>query len=292
MHFNDLRAFIAVADQQSFSKAALQLNLTQPAISKRISSLESYFEIRLFDRIGKQVHLTSAGARVLAQARHMLATLQDTEQEILGLKDQVAGPLNLATSHHIGLHRLAPVLRTFSAQFDDVQLNIEFEDSEVAHDMVRRGEVDLAVVTLNPKGEEALECVPIWSDPLVFVADRQLAAKTLSELAALPCVLPGVGTYTGRIVLERFAAAGVPLNPSMSTNYLETIGMLVSVGLGWSVLPTSMSKGLTPLDIAVQPMSRDLGYVLNPARTRSRTATEFIKTLRASADQSFVTQGD
>ncbi|MEM7080726.1 MAG: LysR family transcriptional regulator [Pseudomonadota bacterium] len=286
MHFKDLQTFITVAEQGSFSRAATLLNVTQPAISKRISSLESHFGAAVFDRIGKRVHLTHAGTLLLPQAHELLRTLAATEQEIIGLQEQVAGTLYLATSHHIGLHRLAPVLKRFTSEYPDVQLNIEFEDSEVAHDMVRRGEVDLAVVTLNPKGDTTLTSREIWSDPLVFVADQPIAVQNLADLAALPCVLPGTGTYTGRIVLERFAAQGITLTPTMSTNYLETIGMMVSVGLGWSVLPRSMAAALTQLEIDAPAMSRNLGYVINPSRTTSRAAAEFLATLNGVADKS------
>jgi DNA-binding transcriptional LysR family regulator len=65
----------------------------------------------------------------------------------------VAGELALATSHHVGLHRLAPALRAFTRRFPDVHLDIRFEDSEDAHDLVRRAEAEIAVVTLNPNGD-------------------------------------------------------------------------------------------------------------------------------------------
>ena len=100
----------------------------------------------------------------------------------------------------------------------------------------------------------------------------------------MPCVLPGVSTYTGRIVLERFSDQNLNLTPTMSTNYLETIGMLVSVGLGWSVLPESMIEDLATLDVTCADMSRTLGCVTNPQRSRSNAGTAFMEVVAAFAD--------
>ena len=98
-------------------------------------------------------------------------------------------------------------------------------------------------------------------------------------LAVQPCILPGQATYTGRIVMDRFARAGLTLKPTLSTNYLETIGMLVSVGLGWSVLPRSMIGDLSALEVNCEPISRSLGSVINGKRTLSNSASAFLTVL-------------
>ena len=285
MNFHDLATFITVAQEASFSNAAAALHITQPAVSKRIQALEQRFGTRLFDRVGKQVHLTQAGAALMPQAQSMLNTLADTEKQLHNLAQNVAGSLTLATSHHIGLHRLAPVLRRFVSLYPQVQMNISFEDSEVAHDRVRQGSSEVAVVTLNPEGEQQLQSQVIWQDPLVFVAAPDSPQKvSLAGLAEQPCVLPGAGTFTGRIVLQRFSEQGLVLTPTMSTNYLETIGMLVNVGLGWSVLPRSMVGELSVLSVDCAPMSRTLGHVINPARTLSNAASAFVDVLTGFSD--------
>ena len=129
----------------------------------------------------------------------------------------------------------------------------------------------MAVVTLNPEGEQQLQSQVIWQDPLVFVAAPDSPQKvSLAGLAEQPCVLPGAGTFTGRIVLQRFSEQGLVLTPTMSTNYLETIGMLVNVGLGWSVLPRSMVGELSVLSVDCAPMSRTLRPAPQPMRRRGR----------------------
>ena len=283
MQLVELRTFLAVAEEKSFSAAAQRLFITQPAISKRIQSLENHLGTPLFDRIGKRVYLTEAGSLLIDRAETMLRLAKDTEKAIFNLNDTISGRLNLATSHHIGLHRLAPVLKDFSQRYPDVQLDIQFEDSEVAYQMVRSGQVELAVVTLNPDDTDLdadLKANCIWRDPLVFVSSaNEPLATTLQMLAAQPCILPGQATYTGRIVMDRFARAGLTIKPTLSTNYLETIGMLVSVGLGWSVLPRSMIGDLSVLEVNCEPISRSLGSVINGKRTLSNSASAFLTVL-------------
>jgi DNA-binding transcriptional LysR family regulator len=290
MEWNELRAFVAVADTSSFSRAAERLHLTQPAVSKRIQTLESRLGVKLFDRVGKRVYLTEAGSLLRPRAQQLLGELADTEVVLRNLHRRVDGRLTMATSHHVGLHRLPPALKAFTQRHPAVELDIEFVDSEAAHERVRSGATELAVVTLAPVPDPLLACEQLWADPLEFVAasDHELRGEsriTLQRLATYPAILPGLGTYTGRIVAERFDRAGLTLRTAMATNYLETIGMLVGIGLGWSVLPATMVRApLASLDVDCELLGRALGAVTNRSRTLSNPAAAFLDGLRVFAD--------
>lgn len=287
MNSTELDTFITVAEVASTSTAAQQLHVSQPAVTRRIQALESALNTPLFDRVGKRLQLNQAGRLFLPQAQAILQAWQSARQQLSDLADSVTGVLNLATSHHIGLHRLAPVLHTYRDRFPEVEMNITFEDSEVAHDMVREGKIELAVATLDPRGSADLNSTQIWHDPLVFMAKQGWQAS-MAELAEHPCVIPGTATYTGRIVVERFQQAGIKLRPEMSTNYLETIHMLVGVGIGWSVLPLSMRGELEEIEVTDlgQPMYRNLGVVTHPERQLSNAASAFLEALGLYADGS------
>lgn len=157
MNSTELNTFVAVADCLSFSRAAIKLQLTQPAVSKRIQALEAHLGMALFDRPGKRVYLTDAGRLLQPRAEAMLQSLADTERLLQNLNNRIEGALRLATSHHVGLHRLAPVLKSFTRDHAAVKLDIRFEDSEAAHDLVRHADSELAVVTLDPKGGSDLD---------------------------------------------------------------------------------------------------------------------------------------
>lgn len=285
MDLANLNAFIAVAETGSFSEAAERLHLTQPAVSKRIAGLEQQLDVRLFDRLGREVNLTEAGRALLPRAYQILGVLDDTRRALTNLNGEVSGRLTLATSHHIGLHRLPPLLRAFTRSYPQVALDIQFLDSEVAYEEILHGRAELAVITLAPESREPVQAVPVWSDPLDFVAapEHPLArngAVTLADVARHPAVFPGGNTFTHHIVNNLFAAQGLTPNIGMSTNYLETIKMMVSIGLAWSVLPrTMLDDQVVRLPLPGIQLQRQLGYILHKERTLSNAAKAFMRLL-------------
>ena len=291
MDLASLDTFIAIAETGSFSAAGERLHLSQPAVSKRIASLEQQLEVRLFDRIGREVSLTEAGRALLPRAWQILNVLDDTRRALSNLNGDVSGRLTLATSHHIGLHRLPPLLRAFTRAHPLVALDIRFLDSEVAYEEVLHGRTELAVITLAPHTAAPVRAVPVWDDPLDFVAapEHPLAhggPVTLAEVAQHAAVFPGENTFTHHIVQRLFEEAGLKPNVSMSTNYLETIKMLVSIGLAWSVLPrTMLDDQVARLALQGIQLTRQLGYIVHTERTLSNAARAFMQLLdRAGAE--------
>ena len=285
MDLATLNAFIAIAELGSFSEAAERLHLTQPAVSKRIACLEQQLNVRLFDRLGREVSLTEAGRALLPRAYQILNVLDDTRRALINLNGEVSGRLTLATSHHIGLHRLPPLLRAFTRAHPQVALDIQFLDSEVAYEEVLHGRAELAVITLAPETREPVHAVAVWDDPLDFVAapEHPLArngAVSLTDVAHHPAVFPGGNTFTHHIVRRLFEAQGLTPNIAMSTNYLETIKMMVSIGLAWSVLPrTMLDEQITRLSLPGIQLSRQLGYISHTERTLSNAARAFMRLL-------------
>tara|TARA_R110002072_G_scaffold2011_6_gene16956 strand:- start:555 stop:1439 length:885 start_codon:yes stop_codon:yes gene_type:complete len=290
MDTQNLRAFLLVAETGSFSLAAQKLHLTQPAVSKRVAQLEEQLNVTLFDRIGRTINTTEAGEALLPHARAVQAELQAAEQSVRDLTGEVRGRLRLATSHHIGLHRLPPVLSDFSRSFPNVHLDIDFMDSEQAYELTLRGEAELAVVTLAPAAVSNIVTHVIWDDPLDFMVQKEheLAHKQrmdLRELSKYPAILPGLNTYTGQIVKNLFDRRNLPMQVAIATNYLETIRMMASVGLGWTVLPRSMlDASLATLPIRDAQIARSLGVVHHESRSLSRAARAFIDALESFSD--------
>ena len=290
MDTQNLKAFLLVAETGSFSLAAEKLHLTQPAVSKRIALLEEQLGTGLFDRIGRNVSLTEAGNALLPHARAVQLELEAARQSVRDLSSAIAGQLRLATSHHIGLHRLPPVLSAFSKAYPAVQIDIDFMDSEQAYELIMQGKVELAIVTLAPVREPSVVTLPVWRDPLDFMVARHhpLAQNSHLDLQALalhPAILPGLNTYTGQIVARLFDRHQLSLQVSMATNYLETIRMMASVGLGWTVLPRSMrDETLAILQLSATSIERTLGIVYHRGRSLSRAAGAFIEVVLAAAD--------
>ncbi|MEZ8133100.1 MAG: DNA-binding transcriptional LysR family regulator [Polaribacter sp.] len=290
MDNQNLSAFIKVAETNSFSEAAFLLDVTQSTISKRIALLESKIGKRLFDRIARRVTLTEAGTELLPRARLILKEYESALQAINDLSGRTSGVLRLAISHHLGLHRLPPLLKSYAQQHSDVILDIEFMDSEKAYEQVLHGHSEIAVITLALERHPNVVSQKIWNDPLNFICAHdhplaRIAFPTLNDIAEFPVILPGLNTYTGRIVQKLFQTENIPLKSTMSTNYLETISTMVEVGLGWSVLPETLAKQLHVMPFNHTEMQRDLGYICHTKRTLSNAAKAFIQLLNAEVTQ-------
>jgi len=284
-----LHAFLNVVKTGSFSLAAEQLFITQPAVSKRIASLESELGARLFDRIGRTISLTEAGHTLLPRAQRVIDELEDSKRAIANLSGTVEGRLSIGTSHHIGLHRLPPVLHHYTLQHPNVELDIRFMDSEQASAAVLHGDLEIAIVTLPLEPINNLEMKKIWNDPLSIIVGKThpLATRkniTADLLAKHAAILPARGTYTREVLELAFAPLNINLLVSLSTNYLETIKMMVDIGLGWSVLPVSMlnKKNDRLINVRGLKFERILGIVRHKERTLSNPAITLIKMLEKS----------
>lgn len=294
MDFQALRALLAVVDTGSVSDAASSLHLTQSAVSKRLQSLEASLGVPVLDRLGRKLVLTEAGERFVPHARQVLQAADEAKRAVEPAADgQLDGRLAIATSHHIGLHRLAEPLRRFVAAHPKVELAVEFVDSEDGCKAVEHGQIELAIVTLPLSPAPALKLRPVWDDPLAFVVHKThpLAKHStidLTELADYPAVLPDRSTFTHRVIAAALARANTHPQVRMTTNYLETIKMLVEIGLGWSALPrTMLGNNLVELPVdapTLLPISRSLGIVTHRKRTMSRISSALVATIAADAD--------
>ncbi len=295
MDIQALHAFIAVAEHQSFSLAAEQLHLTQPAISKRIKGLEEQLNSPLFDRHNRSLSLTDTGHSLFPKAKEIVQLVSDTQLSMRNMNDQVEGSLKLGTSHHIGLHRLPPYLKSFVSQFPLAELNLSFMGSESAYQAIAQRQVELALTTLDTSNTdnlpEGMVNEVLWQDKMVFTCAKdhplnQLTQVKLKDLSAYSAILPEDNTFTFKLLQEKFKQQNLTLTSPMPTNYLETIKMLVSVGLGWSLLPESMldnadEMGLATLQVENTTLTRPLGFLYLQGRTLSNAAKAFIALIKA-----------
>lgn len=281
MNIDDLKAFVVAAETGSFSVAAEKIFLTQPAISKRIANLEAEMGTLLFDRIGRKVALTQAGDTLLQSSYTILNDIEDAYRRINNLSGNVRGPLRMATSHHIGLHRLPVALEHFHQSYPDIKLDLHFMDSEEACRTIEQGKLELAMVTL-PRNPGALHWQKVWDDPLQLVVSQhhplaKLRKVTADDLCSHGAILPGPGTYTREIILQALGPIRDKITIAMSTNYMEVLKTLTAVGLGWSALPhTLIDDQLKVVHIEGISIKRQLGIVMHGKRTLSNAGQAMI----------------
>ena len=263
--------------------------MTQSAVSKRIAQLEEQLAVRLFDRIGRQVNLTEAGTTLLPLAEKILAEFEDARRQLSNLSGEISGRLSVGASHHISLHRLPNTLKAFNQRFPDVELDLRFYESEVAYEAVVRGDIELALITLSPESDSRIRSEVLWIDKLYYTvaAEHPLTKKskpTLETINSYPGILPAPDTFTTRIVQHQLAQQGLTPRINISTNYLDTIRMMVRVGLGWSVLPeTLINDDLVILNPNQPAIERPLGYIYHRDRTLSNAARELVAMLKIDA---------
>jgi len=290
-----IETFLTVAKKQSFSLTAESMYLTQPAISKRIAALESELNCKLFDRIKKKIILTEAGQLFLPRAQNIIDELKAGKNTLAEMGGIISGDLSMVTSHHIGLHHLPPVLKHYVNEYPKVNLKLNFMNSESACLAVENAEIELAVITLPIEPAECLNTIKIWSDPMTVALHNDhpliikqktgtvLTEKDLNNLSMYPAILPEVGTYTRDLINEYLLNYNIIPQVKLSNNYLETIKMMVSVGLGWSVLPeTLIDNTLSTIKISDKVVSRSLGLVMHKNRTLSPAAHKMVNLITKS----------
>lgn len=291
-----LQAFISVAETESFSLAAQQLHLTQPAVSKRIAQLESNLDIQLFDRLPRKAILSPAGEALLPKARHILSELLDIKTELASLTGDVSGTLRIGTSHHIGLHHLPHLLRQFHTAYPQVKLALQFLGSEAACEALAQGDLDIAFATLPLENHPKLDMTPVWRDPLKFVCSHthplsKVKKLSLEDLSQHEAILPETNTVTFEIIESAFKKEGVSLQTalpsryretiSLMSSYMETIKMMAGVGLGWAVLPEHMAqdKELLTLNAGPKNLYRELGVLQRKGKTLGNAGRAFLAIL-------------
>lgn len=290
MDRTSIESFILTAELSSFSKAAEKMHITQPAISKRIANLEKQLGSELLSRSNKEVQLTAAGIVFLQHARQLIAAMNDCQIAIQNTQEHIAGNLKVGISHHIGLHRLPPYLKVFTDTFPQVHLQIQFITSEEASELIQNDQLEIALITLPASTPTKMHMQNLWPDPLqIVVSGKHALAKqqhqnrlTLEELSQHPAILPSFDSYTGQLIEQLFTEHDVSINHYIETNNLETIRMMTSIGLGWTVLPRSMlNKQLQSLILQpdIRLPSRSLGFIHHQSRILSRAANAFLQTL-------------
>lgn len=285
MDIQNIRAFLMVVETQSFSRAAEKLCITQPAISKRISTLELGLDCKLFDRLGKNIKLTQAGEALIPSYRRVLAEISESEHIISALRTEIRGQLKFGTSHHIGLHRLPPILAQYTSDYPDVELDIQFMDSEQAANLILKGRIELALITLPDTIEKPLMLIPVWTDKMqcVVAKNHPLAKQktiTLKQLSEHGVLLQSQSTHT-RDIIDQALKLKSNIKIIMESNYLETIKAMIQNGLGWGVLPDSMiDSSLHKLNIKGVAMERHLGVLLHASRTLSSPANALLDSLK------------
>lgn len=243
MKIDQLKAFHKVACTGSFTKAADDLFLTQPAVSQQIKSLEAAFGIRLFDRSNKQVRLSSEGEILLTYTERLFNLFAEIELLFDQIGDLRKGKISLGSTAVLGTYFLPRIIGRFSKRYPGIEIDLRMGNSQQVHNWLLEGLVDLGFAG-KMKNHPRLNPIRIHREPLLMVCakDNHLAQKKgiqVDELAATPFIWREKGTQTRSLVkewFEKFSHEKFPYQ-SIELQNLEAAKRTVIEGYGITVTP-------------------------------------------------------
>lgn len=201
MTFEQLRIFAAVAEREHLTQAAFALRLTPSAVSAAIKSLENFYGIHLFDRVGRGIRLTREGKLFLQEAKGILAKVKSTEALLAELGNLKTGSLDIQASQTIANYWLPQRLLAFSQAYPGIAINVAIGNTASVAAAVVAGDVEFGFIE-GFLDEPTLALSPVGDDKLVIVASASQKLAAQCELASLRWIMrePGSGT---RSVFER-----------------------------------------------------------------------------------------
>jgi LysR family hydrogen peroxide-inducible transcriptional activator len=249
MTLTELRYIVAVARERHFGHAAEACFVSQPTLSVAVKKLEDELGVMLFERGGGEVTITPVGARIVEQAQRVLEQAAEIKELAKQNKDPLAGPLKVGAIFTVGPYLLPKLIPALHRRAPQMPLLIEENYTAGLAEMLKRGEVDVAIVAL-PFEEAGIVTQAVYDEPFVVAVPRDhpwAARRSLraEEIAKESLLLLG----TGHCFRDQVLAACPALNRSSATpgtiqktvegSSLETIRLMVASGLGITVLPAS-----------------------------------------------------
>lgn len=284
-----LQVFYTVARQLSFTKAAEQLFMTQPAVTFQIKQLEEQFNARLFERSHGKITLTPAGQMVMSYAERILNLSDEMETRVADLTGAMGGPLLLGASLTIAEYILPRILGEFKAQHPQVHAHMTVGNSEMIETRVADNTLDLGLIE-TPAHLPGLRTEVCCEDELVVIcAPDHRFAKMRSvkpqEVVGEPYISRETGSGTREFAdqyLRRCSVMPEDLNIVMELGSLEAIKGVVGTGLGVSIVSRATATKERQLGtLATVPLEprliRTMSFVHGKEKFRSRLISTFIE---------------
>lgn len=237
---NRLRTFLAVARRSSFTRAAEELHLTQPAVSMHIRKLERAVGASLFDYIGRRVSLTATGQVLSQYAERVLALEDELRAALADLDDVCQGPFAIGTSTTIGISILPDLLRRFVAEHPQVTLHVRIGMGDEIVQGLLDGLLDVGIMT-GVVADERIEAEPVFEDELVLIVPpdhRWATVPSLGphELVGEPLLVPGQNSWNRSLIGRQLAAQGVTPEVVAESNSHIAIARIVEAGVGAAIV--------------------------------------------------------
>ena len=279
LNLDQLRAFVEVVERGSFTAAAKELNLTQPAVTHQVQELERRFQVSLVERFGKRAYLTQAGEKLIEHARTLLDEDSRAHVAMRRFGDGWLGRVRVGTSMTLLMYVLPPILRQLKTDHPQLEINLKTGLTTTTLQMLKTNALDLGLCAL-PIEDPAFKTVPLFNNELVAILPAALGQVpkkvTPAFLAQCPLVLGSENSALRRTIADWLALAGPPPRPLMEFDNVEAMKSVVAVGLGASIVPSlSLGAGhVSAANMLVRSLSPRVSRRVGLVRLRGKRATD------------------
>lgn len=242
MTIRHLEIFIAVADYGKMSLAAEKLFISQPSVSQAISDIETYYGVKLFERLSKKLYITESGEKLLKYARHVVGTFKDMEADMKETGKELC--LKIGGTITVGTCILCPIIRIFERKNPNVSTKVTINNTTEIEEMILNNSIDIAIIEGEIVNKDIIK-TPIYQDELVLIcgAHHPLAELEKIELQHLnnqDFIAREQGSRDRNIFEQLLKDKGIEVNVKWTSTNTETIKNAVIAGQGLAILSSAM----------------------------------------------------
>src|ERR1700742_3063132 len=286
MELRQLRYLVALAEENSFTRAAEREHIAQPALSQQIQKLEQETGLALVDRTTRRVSITEAGEMLVARARRILSELDTVQDELQSLRGIKTGHLTVGAMHTMGPVDVSLVLAIFHERYPQVEMTVREDPSEQLAEMLRVDELDLAFLSVTERieshglglhqlvDEELVVLIPV-GHPLSGRAQVRMAGLADEQFISFR-----VGARLGELLFAAGRQAAFEPRVTLESTETQRIRRLVARGFGVAILPRSDAERLgAEVAVArlVEPsLRRDITLAWREGRRLAPAAAAFL----------------
>jgi DNA-binding transcriptional LysR family regulator len=286
-----LRYFLAVAEVRHFTRAAHQLRVAQPSLSKQLTALERDLGARLFSRARGNITLTPAGEALLPLARRILADLDTARREVQDLTGLRRGRVRAGATPSLLGSLLAGALGRFHREYPGIELMVTQSGSRDLVALLAQGELDSALIVLPLQtGDPALETLPLLGEELVVAAPAgdlpplRRGRVHITDLRSRPLVMFRRGYDLREVTISAWRQAGVEPRFAVEGGEMDAVLRFVEAGLGLAVVPSLVlpgRPGLAGFPIVAPGLQRTVGLARRKDVQSTHAALAFREALLA-----------
>lgn len=290
MDLDQLRSFVTIAHEQSFTRAAAKLFLTQSALSQQMKVLEQALGEQLFERHGRQLVLTAAGQIIQARATTILGLVEGMQQEVAALKGLQQGRIGIGASDTICLYLLPTVVQRFRTQYPAIEIHLTNLPSGEILAQLNEGLLDFGIVTLPARDPKLQIEHLLWREDLLICRPGHplltQAAVTLTDLVNYPLLLLEKSSTSRTLLDQLFTEAG-STPQVIDLGSIEVIKRYVEIDLGIALVPAFAVEGevrsgrLAAVRLPWLPL-RAVGLITRDTGYFSPASRAFLQLLRAA----------